>query len=64
VLIFRGPTRVYLRHTRAARLTLGKAWRSEGRVYRLERGTYRWYVWALQDDQRAPKPVVQAKLTI
>jgi hypothetical protein len=65
VQLFRGSQRVLLMRTRDPSLRLGATWRYEGRLIRRQRGTYRWYVWPLlQDNRRASTAIVQARVVI
>lgn len=46
VQLFRGGTRILAAWPRGPQLALRPTWSWAGRRYRLDRGTYRWYVWA------------------
>ena len=46
VQLFRGGTRILAAWPRGPQLALRPAWSWAGHRYRLDRGTYRWYVWA------------------
>jgi hypothetical protein len=46
VQLFRGGKRILAAWPSGPQLALRPAWSWGGRRYRLERGTYRWYVWA------------------
>ena len=46
VQLFRGGKRILAAWPRGPQLALRPTWSWGGRRYRLDRGTYRWYVWA------------------
>jgi hypothetical protein len=46
VQLFRGGKRILAAWPRGLQLALRTTWSWSGRRYRLDRGTYRWYVWA------------------
>ena len=46
VQLFRGGKRILAAWPSGPQLALGSTWRWRGHRYRLDRGTYRWYVWA------------------
>jgi hypothetical protein len=46
VQLFRGGKRILAAWPAAPELALGATWNWRGHRYRLDRGTYRWYVWA------------------
>jgi hypothetical protein len=46
VQLFRGGKRILAAWPSGPQLTVRPAWSSGGNRYRLDRGTYRWYVWA------------------
>ena len=46
VQLFRGGKRILAAWPRAPQFALRPTWSWGGRRYRLDRGTYRWYVWA------------------
>jgi hypothetical protein len=46
VQLFRGGKRILAAWPSGPQLALRPAWSWSGRRYRLDRGTYRWYVWA------------------
>jgi len=46
VQLFRGGKRILAAWPRGPQLALGSTWSWSGHRYRLDRGTYRWYVWA------------------
>jgi hypothetical protein len=45
VQLYRAGSKVLSEWPARARLQLGRAWRLDGRRYRLGSGSYRWYVW-------------------
>jgi hypothetical protein len=64
VQFFRGAQRVYAGRVRGTRLELPASWRQRGARQSLTPGSYRWYVWAVQQGQRARQPVVQATFVV
>ena len=53
VQLFRGGKRILAAWPRGPQLALQPAWTWAGHRYRLDRGTYRWYVWAGTGPQSA-----------
>jgi hypothetical protein len=64
VEFFRGSERIFSRDTARPQLELPRKWRFSGRIQTLRPGVYRWYVWPVQDDRRAPRATVQAELIV
>jgi hypothetical protein len=64
VELFRGNDRVLVTDTKEPVLELGPTWRHEGRLMRLEKGSYRWYVWSVSESGRDPRAIVQATLSV
>ena len=64
VEFYRGSELIFNAGTRQAQIAIPATWKSGRRVHRLEPGEYRWYVWPIVDQRRAPSAIVQAKLTI
>jgi hypothetical protein len=65
-VLYRGEDVVYTGRTRSPRLALPAEWRHDGRVQRLEPGTYRWAVWPIMKGtgRPAPQAVVAARIVI
>jgi hypothetical protein len=64
VELFRGNDRVLVTDTKQPVLELGPTWRHEGRLMRLQNGSYRWYVWSVTKHGRDPQAIVQATLSV
>lgn len=62
--LFRDDSLVLGRDTRAPRLSVPTRWTFGGEEHRLNRGTYRWYVWAIVDGKRGSSAIVQAALQV
>jgi DNA-directed RNA polymerase specialized sigma24 family protein len=65
-VLYRGEDVIFTGRTRAPRLALPAEWRHDGRVQRLEPGTYRWAVWPIirGTGRPAPEAVVAARIAI
>jgi hypothetical protein len=55
VQLFRGSTKVLSAWPSRNQFRVSKRWRYRGRGYRLQAGTYRWYVWPGLGPRRAAK---------
>jgi hypothetical protein len=64
VELFRGSALVFRDETTKPEILIRKRWRLDGRLRRLEPGSYRWYVWPLVDGRRAASAIVQARLVV
>jgi hypothetical protein len=62
--LFRGSALVFRDETTKPEILIRKRWRFDGRLRRLEPGSYRWYVWPLVDGRRAASAIVQARLVV
>jgi hypothetical protein len=64
VELFRGSTLVFRDETTKPEILIRKRWRLDGRLRRLEPGSYRWYVWPLVNGRRTASAIVQARLVV
>jgi hypothetical protein len=64
VELFRGSALVFRDETTKPEIVIRNRWRLDGRLRRLEPGSYRWYVWPLVNGRRTASAIVQARLVV